>query len=491
LDPLSSLDAQQREAAESTHGPLLIVAGPGTGKTRTLVSRIAHQVRTGVVRPEQVLAVTFTNQARLELSERVLREVPGATEEAPAVATFHGLGRRLLASLSGHERMVLTDDERLAMVRKAAGGGLTDRVARAILGRISLSKQSRDPWEVLAGDQELLPVIARYQELLEGSDALDVDDLVLRPYQHLATDPASATRLASRWTVISVDEYQDVNDVQAALVNLLAPEGEGLCVIGDPNQAIYGFRGARPGHFARFADDHHDVAVVHLETSYRLTTDILQAANSVLEGDQQLEALRDGPPVELFAAPTANSEAEQIIVRLERILGGTSHFAVDSGRADDSEQTDVGFGDVAVLCRTRTQRKPILEALDRSGIPCRSVGEDEPHDPRSQKVAVMTMHAAKGREFEVVFVSGVEEGLLPLERDGFTVDENEERRLLYVAMTRARRLLVMSYATNRTLWGHRLPGKPSAFLSDLPSSVVRTSADLPEKDPGANQLRLF
>jgi len=410
-DPLSALDEQQRAAVETTKGPLLIVAGPGTGKTRTLVSRIAHQVRTGVVRPEQVLAVTFTNQARLELSERILREVPGATDEAPTVTTFHGLGRRLLASLSGHERVVLTEDERLAMVHKAAGGGLTHRVAGAILGRISLSKQSRDPWEVLAGDQELLPVIARYQELLEGSDALDVDDLVLRPYQHLATDPASATRIALRWTAISVDEYQDVNDVQAALINLLSPEGAGLCVIGDPNQAIYGFRGARPGHFARFTDTYDDTTVVQLETSYRLTTDVLRAASSVLGGDQQLRAQRHGPPVELFAAPTAGSEAEQIIVRLERIVGGTSHFAVDSGRAAEAEQSDVGFGDMAVLCRTRAQRPPILEALDRSGIPCRSVGEDEPHDPRSQKVAVMTMHAAKGREFEVVFVAGVEQGL--------------------------------------------------------------------------------
>jgi DNA helicase-2/ATP-dependent DNA helicase PcrA len=491
-DPHASLDPQQRAAAETTGGPLLIAAGPGTGKTRTLVSRIAHQVRSGVVRPEQVLAVTFTNQARLELSQRILREVPGATEDAPTVTTFHGLGRRLLASLSGHERMVLTDDERLAMVRKAAGGGLTDRVARAILGRISLSKQSRDPWEVLAGDQELLPVIARYQELLEGSDALDVDDLVLRPYQHLATDPASATRLAARWSSISVDEYQDVNDVQAALINLLAPDGTNLCVIGDPHQAIYGFRGAKPGHFARFADTHPDAVSIGLETSYRLTTNVLQAAVSVLDGDAfELRALRDGPPVELVSAPTANSEAEQIVVRLERILGGTSHFALDSGRAEATEEPDVGFGDVAVLCRTRSQHKPVIEALERSGIPSRWIGEDEPHDPRSQKVAVMTMHAAKGREFEVVFLAGVEEGLLPLERDGVMSDAAEERRLLYVAMTRARRLLIMSHAANRTLWGRRLPGRPSAFLADLPPSVVRTSPSKPDRDPGANQLRLF
>jgi DNA helicase-2/ATP-dependent DNA helicase PcrA len=179
-------------------------------------------------------------------------------------------------------------------------------------------------------------------------------------------------------------------------------------------------------------------------------------------------------------------------VRLERIIGGSSYFAVDSGRGDEAEAAGVGFGDVAVLCRTRVQRREILEALDRSGIPCHSVGEDEPHDPRSQNVAVMTMHAAKGREFEVVFVTGVERGLVPLERQGFVTDPDEERRLLYVAMTRARRLLVLSHAGRRTLWGERLPGNPSPFLADLPDVMIRRSTPpMPKRKAPSRQMRLF
>ncbi len=489
--PFGELDQQQQAAVEITGGPLLIVAGPGTGKTRTVVARIAHQVRSRAVRPDQVLAVTFTNQAAEELSARILREVPGATPGSPLVTTFHGLGLRLLAGMSGREPRLLDDEQRLALVQRAAGGGIPERVARAILGRISLSKQSCDPWEVLSSDQELLPVIARYQEALEERGVLDVDDLVLRPYQMLATDPPAASRLASRWSAITVDEYQDVNDVQAALIGLLAPSGAGLCAIGDPDQAIYGFRGARPGHFLRFADTFESTTVIRLDTSYRLTDQVLQAARSVIAGESPLRALRPGPPVEIVACPTAASEAEQLVVRIERIVGGTSHFAVDSGRGRDAEQGDVGFGDIAVLCRTRAQRPALLEALDRSGIPCHAVGEDEPHDPRSQKVAVMTMHAAKGREFEVVFATGVEEGLLPLERDGLRSDPEEERRLLYVAMTRARRLLVLSHSAHRTLWGVRLPGRPSPLLADLPASVHRSSPSLPRGEPPSRQLRLF
>lgn len=486
-----SLDRDQRAAVEAPPGgPLLIVAGPGTGKTLTLVSRIAHQVRTGVVRPERVLAVTFTNQAAEELGRRILREVPGSTPEAPTVTTFHGLGRRLLAGLSGREPTIIGDDERLAMIQRAAGG-LPVRVARAIRDRISLSKQSRDPWMVLAGDQDLLPVIARYQETLEEAGALDVDDLVLRPYQHLATDPAAGGRLAARWSAICVDEYQDVNDVQAALIQLLSPEGVNLTVIGDPNQAIYGFRGARPGHFTRFADAFEGTTVVRLENSYRLTDQILSAAASVLDDGDPPRPRRTGAPVELVSCPSPESEAEQLLVRLERIVGGTSHFAVDSGRGGDAEHPEVGFGEIAVLSRTRGQRDHILGALGRSAVPCRSVGEDEPHDPRSQKVAIMTMHAAKGREFEVVFVTGLEEGLMPLHREDFVTDEEEERRLLYVAMTRARRLLVLSHAAQRTMWGRRLPGRPSPFLGRLPQTVMRSSPSLPARTPAADQLRLF
>ena len=199
-----------------------------------------------------------------------------------------------------------------------------------------------------------------------------------------------------------------------------------------------------------------------------------------------------GAPVELVACPTAKSEAEQIVVRLEQIVGGTSLFAVDSGRGREGEQLEVGFGDIAVLTRTKAQHSLLLEALGRSGIPCQAVAEDEPHDPRSQKVAVMTMHASKGREYDVVFVAGVERGLVPLEIESLGCDPAEEQRLLYVAITRAKRLVVLSFARQRSLFGQPLAAGPSPLLDRLPeSAVLRSSPALPDRKPRRRQLSLF
>jgi DNA helicase-2/ATP-dependent DNA helicase PcrA len=470
----------------------LIVAGPGSGKTRTLVSRIAHQLHRGVVEPEQVLAISFTNQASDELRERIARALPNASNGEPLVTTFHGLGVRLLTELQGTAPTVVDDDDRLAIVRRCLPAQAKDREVADLLGQISLAKQSPDPRAVIADDEELTTAFHRYESELAERGVIDVDDLVLGAYLALESDAAFTARIRERFRSVSVDEYQDVNDVQATLLALLWPTGEELCAIGDPQQAIYGFRGARPGHFDRFAEAYPGAALVELETSYRLTRQILAAARSIVDEPGELRARIDGPRVELVACPTAASEAEQILVRLERIVGGTSYFAVDSGRGDEAELGDVGFGEMAVLVRTKAQRKEILEALGRSAIPCRAVGEDEPHDPRSEKVAVMTMHAAKGREFEVVFVAGVEPGLLPLEIQGRETDSAEERRLLYVALTRAKRLLVISHAAKRTLWGKRLPGGPSPFLAGLPAHVVqRVKPELPRERPERKQLSFF
>ena len=180
-----------------------------------------------------------------------------------------------------------------------------------------------------------------------------------------------------------------------------------------------------------------------------------------------------------------------MLARIERIVGGTSLFAIDTGRGRDAEEPDVGFGDIAVLVRTKAQREELLEALGRSGVPSRAIGEDEPHDPRSQKVAVMTMHASKGREFEVVFVTGVERGLVPLEAAGLQTDREEERRLLYVAITRARRLVVLSHAAKRTLFGAKRVAGPSPFLARLPRDAVAAMDPRWHRREPIRQLKLF
>ncbi|MFC1642510.1 UvrD-helicase domain-containing protein [Myxococcota bacterium] len=486
--PLAGLDADQRLAATRAEGPLLIVAGPGTGKTRTLVARVAHQIQSGGVRPEQVLAITFTRQAAAELEQRLAAKLgPG---RGPLVTTFHGLGRWLLATLGGQEPAILDEEVRLELVREA--GRCHDRTAKRLGERLSLAKQSVDPRRVLGDCPEDVEAYERYQALLSARGAVDLDDLVHASAGWLDRDPNARLEISRRFACVVVDEFQDVSDVQARLVELIAPGGRALCAIGDPDQAIYGFRGAEPGHFARFAATFVGTHRAELHTSYRLTRPLLAVALTVLGHSRPLSAMVDGPPVQVVACSTPASEAEQIVVRLERLLGGTSHFAIDSGRVSAGEAAPLGFGDIAILTRTKSQQREVQVALARSAIPFRLVAEDEPHDPRAQQVAVMTLHAAKGREFSVVFVAGVEAGLVPLELPGFRVDPAEERRLLYVALTRARRWCVVSYAERRTLFGMSLPGGPSPFLRGLPGGSVEGSrAELPRRRAPKRQLGLF
>jgi superfamily I DNA/RNA helicase len=471
-------------------GPLVVSAGPGTGKTRTLTERIVYHTQSGSWKKERVLALTFTNQAAAELRSRLDRALGDCPGPGPTVATFHSFGKSVLETVFGRKVEVADDETRQEIMRAALGNDASKREVERMLEAVSLAKQC-PRWLDEAALGEHHSVFRQYQSQLTKRNLLDVDDLVLVAYSMLAQDQEATARLAERYDSISVDEYQDVNDVQAAWIGLLSPDGGNLVVIGDPDQAIYGFRGARSGHFARFKEVYPGAIEVSLNTTYRLSTNVLQVAQSMLGASRALSSEKTGPRVELVSCPTEAAEAEQLVVRIEQLLGGTSHFAVDSGRGGDPEEEGIGFGDIAVLCRLKAQRSAVETALSRSSIPCLVVGEDEPHDPRSQKVAVMTMHASKGREYEIVFVVGAEPKLVPLSLDGFDSDPAEERRLLYVAATRAKRRLIVSYASRRVLFGNRLPGGPSPFLACMPKECVNHRSAALKGRPKSRQLVLF
>ncbi len=490
-DAPPEMNADQVSIVEAARGPIIVSAGPGTGKTRTLTQRILHHVSSGSWKKQRVLALTFTNQARAELKARLDKALGGCAEQGPMVSTFHGFGRFVLENIFGREIAVADDDTRNALMSVVLGSEAPKRRVEELLEAVSLAKQCPSPLDTIT-DSDVRSAYARYQSLLEERGLFDLDDLVLVAFSLLAQDKDAATVVAEQYDSVSVDEYQDVNDVQAALVKLLSPDGSKLLVIGDPDQAIYSFRGACPGHFARFKDTFPGAREVSLNVTYRLPAPILKVAQSILGERRALSSNMLGPKVEVISCPTEASEAEQLLVRIEQLLGGSSHFAMNSGRASDAEEPDIGFGDIAVLCRLKAQRAAIVAALSRSAIPCLMVGEDEPHDPRSEKIAIMTMHASKGREFEIVFVVGVEPCLIPLSLDhALTSDPQEERRLMYVAATRAKRRLVVSHVMHRMLFGKQLPGGPSPFLAKLPQQcVTRRTVSLKEKS-GKRQLRLF
>jgi uncharacterized protein (TIGR00375 family) len=369
------LDPEQRAAAEIVDGPLLIVAGPGTGKTRTLTHRLADLIAELGVAPERCLAVTFSRRAAAELEERLAALLPAGSEQ-PLVATFHGLGLTILgeqaaaAGLAPGFRMA-TPMERAEIVRDLFA--LTPTRAERLLeemGKVRCGRGEKD------ASPELIGRTAAYEAALEARNLLDFDDLLLKPLALLRARPDLAEGYRERFRWISIDEYQDIDALQYALIQILAPPGANLCAIGDPDQSIYGFRGADVGFFLRFREDHPGARVVHLTRNYRSTRTLVEAACQAIRPgslvpERRLVAVRTGVVERIVVqrAASERAEAELVVHTLERLLGGTSYFSFDSGRVGAGGVPDLSFRDVAVLYRTEAQTPPLVEALGRAGIP--------------------------------------------------------------------------------------------------------------------------
>ncbi|HEV2852257.1 MAG TPA: UvrD-helicase domain-containing protein [Thermoanaerobaculia bacterium] len=363
------LDPDQQAAVEIVDGPLLIVAGPGTGKTRALTHRLAHLIVDRGADPGQCLAVTFSRRAAAEMEERLDALLPPATGR-PLVATFHGLGLTLLREQAepGRDLRVATQEERLEIAKELFGVSPTR--ADRLLEEISRVRCHR------AALPDLAERVALYEQGLEGRGLLDFDDLLLKPLALLRERPDLAELYRQRFRWISIDEYQDIDALQYALIRILAPPNSNLCAIGDPDQSIYGFRGADVGFFLRFQQDYPGAKIVHLTRNYRSTRTLVDAACQAIRPgslvpDRRLVAVQDGAAerVVIQRAATERAEAELVVHTLERLLGGTSSFSFDSGRVGAGEADELSFDDVAILYRTEAQAAALIEALGRAGIP--------------------------------------------------------------------------------------------------------------------------
>jgi uncharacterized protein (TIGR00375 family) len=559
---LAGLDAGQRAAAEASDRALMIVAGPGSGKTRTLTHRLAHLVVERGVPAEQCLAITFTRRAAAELGERLTHLIPRGEV---CVHTFHSLGLALLsehASLAGLQRafLIAAEADRAALLAETLG--VMPGRAKSLLQAISRAKRTGVP-----ATDEVARALVAYDRALALHNWIDFDDLVGRTVALLAAEP----RLAGRFRHICVDEFQDVDEQQYRLLKLLGGDAS-VCVIGDPDQAIYGFRGADAACFARFAADFSGAATIELRRNYRSTATIVAAASQVIgRPDALVQVARDvHERIAIHTAPTEAAEAEFVVQTLERLIGGHSFFSIDSGRAM-GRKASLSFADFAVLYRTEAQSAALREALGRAGMPFKTsahgpicdkpavqamlraldhatvdaplsarlraaaeqlqagpdgldaatiaqalgwlealaqragddadrlraaaalAGEQDFFDPRADRVSLLTMHAAKGLEFEVVFVVGLEEGLMPLAfGPADPAAEAEERRLLYVAMTRAKGRLFLIRAAERLWRGKLRRPEPSRFLSVIEAGLVRhQEVALPRRKPQGRQLELF
>ncbi|WP_028185223.1 UvrD-helicase domain-containing protein [Salinispora pacifica] len=552
---LDRLDAMQRVAAAAPGGPLLIVAGPGTGKTRTLTHRIAYLCAELNVFPERCLAITFTRRAAEELRHR-LDGLLGPVAEDVTVGTFHSVGLQLLRE--NHAAAGLPANFRIA-----------DDADRAAA-------------RAEAGDDD-----GTYLALLRKQDLVDLDELLTLPLTLLRADRRLADSYRERWQWIFVDEYQDVDEVQYELLRLLSPADGNLCAIGDPDQAIYSFRGADVRYFLRFSQDFTDARLVRLNRNYRSSAPILAAAvqaiapTSLVRG-RRLDPARLDPEAPLlgrYAAISVADEATFVARTVDELVGGLSHRSLDSGRIDGAAST-LSFSDIAVLYRTDAQAAPIVDALSRANIPvqkrshdrlrdrpgvaeiarelrhtggvdgglparvrlagqvvaqrfatptldgsgtagptdvrvavdlltplARRCGDDldlflsqlatgaevDALDPRAQAVTLLTLHAAKGLEFPVVFLVGAEDGLLPLRWPGSEPDDDavaEERRLFFVGVTRAQDRLYLSHAARRFRHGAEYDCRPSPFLSAIDPGLFERLGEPESRRPKDRQLRL-
>ncbi len=608
---LDGLDPEQRAAAAHPGGPLLIIAGPGTGKTRTLTHRIAHLVGERGVPPEACLAITFTRRAADEMRERLATLLPDRAARL-TVTTFHGLGASILREQ--HERAglppafrIADEGERLDIAREMTG---SDKEARRLLA--DLDRPAPHPGGVAGDDTEAR---LSFEKRLRERGAADFTDLLRLPVRLLAGDPALAAHYRERWRWISVDEYQDIDETQYALLRLLTGEygagerdsyeagadeartaetGEGgtpaagadgagapsadapsagmpsagaeragqqdrgLTAIGDPDQAIYAFRGADVGFFLRFRADFPSATEVQLTRNYRSAPAIVHGAvravapTSLVPGRRLVPQVAGDGLIRLHEAADPQAEAEFVATTVDRLLGGSSFHSMDSGRSDGHHDDHLGFSDIAVLYRTDARSEAVMDALTRAGMPFQKCSHDrlirrpgvralahelrhhggplrariraaadalaEVHDeavllaaaelmapladrcgddveafltelalgaevdafdPRADRIALLTLHAAKGLEFPVVFVIGCEDGLLPLRLPDS--DEAEERRLFFVGMTRARRHLFLSGSRWR---------EPSPFLRALPEELTTRAAGV-RRRPRDRQLRLL
>ncbi len=661
---LHSLNPQQRQAVETIKGPVLILAGAGTGKTRVITFRIAHMVERGIA-PGKILGVTFTNKAAREMQERVTKLIPrqkkedGEKPERPTICTFHSLCVRILRQhiekLGYKKNFVIYDEaEQIAAIKKILShfNSKGDKVdPHAVLAMLSKFKNGGE--KAKAFSEPAVAALAehvrkRYESALHACNAVDFDDLILLTLRLFDEHPDALEACREKYRFIMVDEYQDTNASQFRLVHMLAEQHRNLCVVGDDDQSIYGWRGAEIANLLDLEKYFPEVRVVKLEQNYRSTNTILNAANAVIKNNarrrpKQLWSQKgDGKKIQLHTFSDDEEEARTVVEQIEynrmanripwmdhailfrtnlqsraletalrkasvryHLIGGQSFFDrreirdflaylkmfvnpnddisllrianvparglsdvtmerllaasqerhcsvfnamkhtdvqeqfttktresimefltfVENTRAElNGENVSLSQWAEKFLAETRypdelrrleknpdtadnrvQNLKELVTSLDRDAtltVPAPErlqnfleemtldAEREEEKENKGDAVTLITMHSCKGLEFPHVFVVGLEDGLLPHSRSKVEGTLDEERRLFYVAITRAKETLAITHCVGRKKYGQMLPCHPSPFLKELPGDLVEDADERAKKpvnvDSGKN-----
>ena len=633
---LKDLNPAQKQAVQKTEGPLMILAGAGSGKTRVITYRIAYLLGLGID-PERILAVTFTNKAAEEMLNRVKRLVGHI--QGLWIGTFHSICvrilRRNIERIGYRNNFTIYDElDQTHLVKECLKElSLNEKEYRpsAVLNRISGAKnQLMDPQEYSQWignffEQKVSEVYSLYQKKLQANNALDFDDLIMKTVLLFAQSEETLREYQDRFQYIMIDEYQDTNHAQYRLINLLAKGHQNICVVGDPDQAIYRWRGADFTNLLRFEDDYQNSVQIVLDQNYRSTQNILNASNHLIRFNRMRKEKNlwthkeQGTPLSYFGGSNEHEEVDFVVNQLERlkrmdqrkyrdmvifyrihaqsrvfedglrragipyqIVGGVSFYqrkeikdivaylrliegtgdsvsfkrvvnvpprgigdatlekfekwreekhlrifdalsqvqeiqvlssksrqalqnfyemieelrrkkekltvpdlvadwvekigyfaelrksdAVTSESRIENVQEFVSFAQEYVL---ESEHPSLRDFLERISL----VSDVDQWEDESDKLTLMTLHSAKGLEFPVVFIVGLEEGIFPHANSSMDEEEmEEERRLLYVGMTRAKERLFLSAASSRLIYGRRAMAYPSRFLQEIPSELIK------------------
>ncbi len=394
MDLLQGLNPQQRRAVEASDGPVLILAGPGSGKTRVLTHRAAYLIEVRQIDPRHMMAVTFTNKAAREMKDRLGRLLGAGRAAELTLGTFHAICARFLRRDAPHvglnrDFVIYDADDQESLVKRALQDlNIDDKKHKpsAVLNAISSAKSELIPPEAYAAPtywhEAVGRVYVRYQELLRANNALDFDDLLMEVVRLFDQNPTVLGYYQNRYWHILVDEFQDTNTAQYALLRQLAARSRNVFVVGDEDQSVYRFRGADFRNVQRFQEHYPDAQVLLLEQNYRSTQTILDAARAVIRRnsrrtDKRLFTERGGgTPLSIYEAYNEDDEALYVVNTLEDLIRSRQYKAAD----------------IAIFYRTNAQSRPLEEAFIRAGIPYRLIGGTRFYARREIKDALAYLH---------------------------------------------------------------------------------------------------
>ena len=372
LNLLEKLNDKQREAASQIDGSILILAGAGSGKTRTITYRIAHMIENIGISPYSILAVTFTNKAAKEMRERV-EELVGDVAKACTISTFHSFGMRLLrmygkeVGYNSNFTIYDTDDQKRIVKAILKGQNLsingvklTERDLVSMISKIKEQIKTLDEYSVM--NKQIVEVYDKYNRALLESNAMDFSDILLNTYK-LLQKPEILEKVQNKYKYIMIDEYQDTNNLQYKIIDLIARKSSNLCVVGDENQSIYGFRGANILNILNFETNYNNAKIIKLEENYRSTTTILDAANELIKNNKSSKDKKlwtqngKGDLIKVLACDNARDEVSRII----EIIKG-------------NHQNGIAYRDMTILYRTNAQSRLFEEGFLRYNIPHKVFG---------------------------------------------------------------------------------------------------------------------